>query len=400
MFDSKLSSKRYHIFISAGEASGDLHASNLVQQVKHFIPRANISDIDPGNIQFCGMGGALMRQAGVKILQDSTELGVIGGIEVLRHFVKIFQVMRLLKRELIKNPPHLLILIDYPGFNLWLAKIAHKLGIKVLYYISPQIWAWHYSRIKKIRRYVNMMAVVFPFEVALYTKAHVPVTLVRHPLLDSVQPTLLKNLAKNAFGLDQEAPIVGLFPGSRNNEVKYIFPVMLEVAKTLQAKYPTMQFVLPLASSLNVETFTSYLHEYPQLNVRIIDNQTYDAANICNAIIATSGTVTLEIALLGIPMVIVYKLTELTYRIVKRIIKIPYIGLCNIVAGKKIVRELIQHDANVQNISAEIIKIMEDKIYRANMIMELQQVRHMLAPAGSSTDIANIVIDMLRTEMD
>lgn len=397
----------YRVFISAGEASGDLHASNLVKETQQLLSAttAGMAPVSPSAIKFYGMGGALMRAAGVETVVDATsELAVIGGIEVLFHVWKIWQVMRTVKRALIQIRPQLLILVDYPGFNLWLAKVAKKLGIKVLYYISPKIWAWNQGRVKKIIRDVDMMAVIFPFEVAFYNKFNVPVTLVRHPSLDSVKPTLDKNAAQRVFNLDATALTVGLFPGSRNNEIKYILPAILESAALLQRKYSKMQFVLPLAHSLSEELVRQYLRQYQQLQIHLIKNQVYDAASVCDAIIATSGTVTLEITLLGVPMVIVYKLSNLTYCIVKQIIKVPYIGLCNIIAGKKIVQELIQRQASAQNISAEIARILEDKDYCATMIMELRHIRAMLAgsvdgdsatTAGKS--IGEVVIGMLHS---
>lgn len=383
--------KQTQIFISTGEASGDMHAGNLIKKINQLEP----------NIIFSGMGSKAMRAAGANIIIDSTDLAVIGGIEVLYHLKKILHAMNTIKQVLRNNRPDLLILIDYPGFNLRLAKIAKRMGIKVLYYISPQIWAWHQSRVKKIRKYVDIMAVVFPFEVKFYREANVPVTLVHHPLLDTVKVSMDKKTTQNTFGIDPQKITIGLFPGSRKNEIKYLLPVMLHAAVLLKNKYPHSQFVLPLASSLSESDVKPYL-EQVSTNVSIIKNQPYNLANICDAIIATSGTVTLEIALLSIPMVIVYKLTNLTYWIVKQIIKIPYIGLCNIVAEKKIVPELIQHEATAQNIATTIEKILDDAEYRKTMIAELQRVRQKLEGNNSDTaqyapaqNIEHVVLNML-----
>jgi len=390
----------FRVFISAGEASGDLHASNLVKKIQQ-----NTSAPD---IYFSGMGGELMRQAGVKIVANSTDLAVIGAVEVLRHLHQFIAVRKIIKRELLNHRPHLLILIDYPGFNLWLAKIAKKMGIKVLYYISPQIWAWHRNRIKKIRRYVDMMAVIFPFEVPFYANAGIPVTLVPHPLLAIVKPTMEKDVAKNTFNLhlnQQTSPIIGLFPGSRKNEIKRLLPVMLQAATLLKNKFPHAQFVLPLASSLNETDLKPYLQttntNFANLDTLVIKNQQYDVANVCDAIIATSGTVTLEIALLKIPMVIIYKLAPITYWLAKQVVKIPNIGLCNIVAGKKIVHELIQNDANAENISTEIEKILKNQHYRENMVAALQQVKQRIASpdkdenTGATKGIDEVVLECL-----
>lgn len=389
MQESLNSNNQLNIFICAGEASGDMHAANLIKKIKAKSIHSNIT--------FNGMGSSAMRAAGANIIVDSTDLAVIGGIEILCHFSKILRAMRTIKQEINRNRPDLLILIDYPGFNLWLAKIAKKMGIKILYYISPQIWAWHQNRVNKIRRYVDMMAVVFPFEVKFYSNAKVPVTLVRHPLLDSVKTSLDKTTAQTTFALDQHKITIGLFPGSRKNEIKYLLPIMLQAAVILKKHYPHSQFVLPLAPSLQEHDIAPYLTNL-SVNITIIKNQTHNLASICDAIIATSGTVTLEIALLAIPMVIIYKLTYLTYWIIKQIIKIPYIGLCNIVAEKAIVPELIQTAASAENIAAVLIKILEDKEYRNTMIKELQQVRHKLAGEENAESIENVVLAMCLTE--
>jgi lipid-A-disaccharide synthase len=370
-----------HIFIVAGEPSGDLHASNLVAQLKELMPSANL--------KFRGMGGDLMRRAGVELVVDAASLALIGVIEVIRHIGKIYRAMQAIKRDLIANRPQLLILVDYPGFNLRLAKIAKKLGIKVLYYISPKVWASRPGRIKQIKRYVDMMAVIFPFEVELFRKAGVPVTLVRHPLLDIVKPTMERHAAQQAFNLDAQKLTIGLFPGSRKNEIRRLLPVMLEAAQQIRQRHPDVQFILPLAASLRDEDIAPYLladsgntpRSKPRpspssaLNVKVIKNLQHDVANVCDAIIAASGTATLEIALLGVPLVIIYKLAAISYWLMRWVVTIPYVGLCNIVAEKKIVQELLQHDATSAKISAEICKILEDANYRSTMINELRQVK-------------------------
>lgn len=380
--------KHKRVFVSVGEASGDFHASNLVRGVKKILP----------DTEFYGMGGKLMRQAGVEIIVDSTDLAVIGGVEILARFTSIMRAMQRVKHELKNNSYDLVILVDYAGFNLRLAKIAKKLGIKVLYYISPKIWAWHQSRVKKVKKYVDMMAVLFPFEVKFYTAAQVPVTLVQHPLLSIVKPQMEIKQAKELFKLDPNAPVVGLFPGSRKGEIKRLLPVMLKTAQLLKARYKNIQFVLPIASSLTEKDLDPHFRTIDNddiLSIKIIKNQTYDVANVCDAVIAASGTVTLEITLLGIPMVIIYKLSALTYRILKMIIKVKYIGLCNIVAEKKIVQELIQDHANSISISNEIIKILDDKEYREQMVSELRSIKDKLSTSSEIKTIEQVVGKML-----
>jgi lipid-A-disaccharide synthase len=376
------------IFISAGEASGDLHASNLVIAVHQLQPQ----------MQFYGMGGKLMQQSGVEIIVNSNELSIVGAIEVITHSRQIWAAMRKIKKFLKIQRPDLIILIDFPGFNLWLAKVAKKAGIKVLYYISPQIWAWHQSRLKTISQYVDMMAVVFPFEIKFYQDAQIPVVCVEHPLVNIVKPSMPINVAKQNFHLDLGAKTIGLLPGSRKGEIQRLLPIILDAAALLHKNQPHLQFVLPLASSLTAKDIEPYLQNHPELPIKIIHNDNYNAMHICDAIIATSGTVTLEITLLAIPMVIIYKMAPVNYFLAKRLIKIPYIGLCNIIANNKIVQELIQHEANAENINAEIQRILNDEAYRSTMITKLIQVKQSLE--GSSVEqpkrlIEQVVVDML-----
>ena len=373
------------IYISVGEASADFHASNLVKEIQREMPK----------IKICGMGGKLMRESGVDILIDSSKLAIVGGTDVLKNFHKIFAVMRTVKRLLKTNPPKLIILIDYPGFNLWLAKTAKKYNIKVLYYISPQIWAWHQSRIKKIKKYVDFMAVVFPFEVKIYAKAKVPAAFVGHPLVKTVKPTMSATIAKNTFTLNQENKIIGLFPGSRHSEIKLLLPLMLEAAKLLQNKYHNLQFVLPLASSINEEEILAYTRNI-DFKINIIKNKNYDVMNVCDAIIATSGTVTLEIALMAIPLVIIYKMAAFNYFFAKRLVKIPFIGLCNIVAEEKIAEELIQENATPENIFQEIDKILSNSNYREEMILKLRETKNKLENSNQQQNIVTVIKQMLK----
>lgn len=374
------------IYISVGEASGDLHASNLVKAIK--------ANTKTKNLNIIGMGGKLMQNAGVDILIDSSKLAIVGGTEILKHFNKILRLMRTVKNLLKTNPPKLIILIDYPGFNLWLAKTAKKYNIKVLYYISPQIWAWHKSRIKKIKKYVDFMAVVFPFEVKIYEQAGVPVAFVGHPLTKTVNPTMDLSTAKHSFNINEKDKVVGLFPGSRSSEIKLLLPPMLEAAKLLKNKHPNIQFVLPLASSISENDIKEYI-EKTNIKIHIVKNKNYDVINICDVIIATSGTVTLEIALLAIPLVIIYKMAAFNYFFAKRLVKIPFIGLCNIVAEEKIAEELIQEKATGENIFFEINKILQDDNYRKQMINKLKETRIKLEQGANQKNIIDIITKML-----
>jgi lipid-A-disaccharide synthase len=370
------------ILIISGEVSGDQHGAKLVSEALK---------IDP-SLRFLGMGGEKMRQAGVDIIVDNKAMAVVGATEVLSHALPIFRAWQTLRKIIKRRLPDLVILIDYPGFNLQIARIAKKAGIKVLYYIGPQVWAWKQHRVHTIKQRVDKMLVVFPFEAALYERAGVPVEFVGHPLAGSVHPNMSKEQARAHFKIDAHAQIIGLLPGSRKGEISRLLPTILQAAQRLKTQYPDMVFILPLAASLTQADIAPYLPAIDLLPLYIIRGHFYDALQLCDAAIVTSGTATLETALLGIPMVIVYKTTALTYFLAKRIIKIPYIGLCNIVAQRLIVKELIQHEANPVNISDEISHILNDRLYRENMQHELLKLKEKLGKGGGSTQAAKAVI--------
>ncbi|RNC68905.1 MAG: lipid-A-disaccharide synthase [Desulfuromonadales bacterium] len=378
----KNSTKR--IMIVAGEASGDLHGARLVEEALR---------LDP-TLSFLGIGGSRMREAGVETLVDSSEMAVVGLVEVLAHFGVICRAFTTLRRIIRREPPDLLILIDYPDFNMLLARVARRAGVKVLYYISPQVWAWRTGRVKTIARLVDRMAVVFPFEVPFYEKAGVPVSFVGHPLADSVRPTMTRDAALAAFGLDPAKRTVGLFPGSRRGEVARLFPVILETAALLRERYPDLQFILPLASSLSLADIEPHLAS-TGLDVTVVRDRVYDVMQVCDAIVTVSGTVTLEIALVGTPMVIIYTVSPLTYAVGKRLIKVDHIGICNIVAGERVVPELVQHDATAPRIAGEIGRYLDDVAYAGLVREQLARVKEKLGAGGCSQRVARLALDML-----
>lgn len=372
------------IMIVAGEASGDIYGAGLIRAVHA---------LDPG-FRFFGIGGERMREAGAETIADSADLAVVGLVEVIRHFNVIAPAFLQLKRMLLDDPPDLLILIDYPGFNLRLAKVATKAGVKVLYYISPQIWAWRQGRVKKIKRLVDHMAVILPFEVAFYEQAGVPVSFVGHPMADRVATDLVQADAAASFGLNPDQPVIGLFPGSRRSEVSRLLPVILDAAELLQGQLPGVQFVLPLASTLGDEDLAPYLAGR-RLPITITRDRIHDLIRACDAVISVSGTVTLEIALVGTPLVIIYKLSPLTYQLAIRLVKVEHIGLCNIVAGETVGRELIQDDASPQQIAQEIGRIVTDAQYRADLKAKLAHVRQRLGGGGSDQKMADLVMTLV-----
>lgn len=375
------------IMIVAGEASGDIYGADLVQKAQL---------LEPG-LHFFGIGGDLMREAGVETLVDSADMAVMGLVEVLKHFGVISSAFLRLKKILREDPPELLILIDYPGFNIRLAKAAKKAGVRVLYYISPKVWAWKAGRIKTIAANISHMAVIFPFEIPLYEKEGAPVTFVGHPMLDLVNVTLSQREAAASFGLDPSRKIIGIFPGSRRSEIERILPAIVSAAELLQKEYTEVQFVLPLASTLGEEDILPHLKR-SGISATITRQRIHDLIRGCDAIISVSGTVTLEIALIGTPMVIIYKLSPFTYQIAKRVVKIEHIGLCNIVAGRSLVKELIQEQANPEMIAAEIMKIITDTAYRTTMTSDLATIRGKLGGGGAALRTASLALEIINNK--
>ncbi|MDD2273227.1 MAG: lipid-A-disaccharide synthase [Desulfuromonadaceae bacterium] len=377
------------VMIVAGEASGDIYGADLVQ-------KALLQD---SGLHFFGIGGDLMREAGVETLVDSADIAVMGLVEVLKHFGVISSAFLRLKKILREDPPELLILIDYPGFNIRLAKAAKKAGVQVLYYISPKVWAWKAGRIKTIAANTSHMAVIFPFEIPLYEKEGAPVTFVGHPMLDLINVTMNRDEAAASFGLDPSRKIIGIFPGSRRSEIERILPAIVAAAESLQKECPEVQFVLPLASTLSEEDILPHLKR-SGISATITRKRIHDLIRACDAIISVSGTVTLEIALIGTPMVIIYKLAPLTYQIAKRVVKIEHIGLCNIVAGRSLVKELIQEQANPEAITAEIMNIITDDGYRAAMTANLATIRDKLGGGGAAQRTASLALDLINRKQD
>ncbi len=369
---------------SAGESSGDQHAANMFNELKKLSP----------GIQGLGMGSTKMRQAGIDLCFDSSGIAVIGLFEVLKHYGEIHRALRLMKKTLKREKPDLLVCVDYKEFNLKLARFAKKLGVKVLFYVSPQVWAWRENRVITYGKAIDMMAVIFPFETAYYEAENVPVKYVGHPSVDKVHPQRSKIENAAHFSLKLDRPVVGILPGSRVNEIKRMLPVMLAAAEQLAQWHNGVQFVLPQADSISDDLLQSYLAK-SVVNVLVIKDQPYDVIQCCDAIMTTSGTASLEIALLQIPMVITYKLSAITYFLGKKLIKTRFIGLPNIIAGKGIIKELIQSAASKENLAKEIHNILEDTVYRTTMLANLAEVKEKLGHGGGSKNMADLAMQML-----
>lgn len=373
------------ILIIAGEASGDLHGANLVREIMK-------RDLQ---IALSGVGSRRMREAGVRMLADASEISVVGATEVLTHIRAIHRAYARLKDFLRTERPSLLILIDFPDFNILIGKAARKLGIPVLYYISPQVWAWRKGRIKKIAALVRAMIVVLPFEVELYKKAGVDVRFVGHPLADVVRSDYTQEEARKQLGLDPRRRTVAVLPGSRKKEIANLLPDMLAAAKILASKFPGLQFILPVAPTLTVDFIRRYV-DTAGVPVVVTDGRTYDALRASDAAMVTSGTATLETGLMEIPMVIVYRVSALSYAIGRLIIDVKHVGLVNIVAGKRVAPELLQNDVTPENIAAAIAGMLGDPVRHKQVRDELVRMKMQLGGGGASARAAAVVMEVMQ----
>ena len=377
-----MGTQKKHLLIIAGEASGDTRAAELVKALK------NLSS----ELQFSGVGGDGMQKAGVRLFDHITSLAVIGIAEVLKNLGRIKQVFDHILAQVDQQRPDAVILVDYPGFNLRLAAELKKRSIKIIYYISPQVWAWREGRIEKIKKLVDLMIVLFPFEKDLYARYGMKVDYVGHPLVDEIKIERSPMEILQSLGLEiQGATTIGLMPGSRQKEVEHHLPVMIEAAKKLYSHDNRRQFLLLKAPTIDRHVLETYIP--PSLHVKIFAGNSYDGINAMNIAMVASGTATLEAALLNKPMVIVYKTSWLTYVIAKNVIKIPNIGLVNVVAGKKIFPELIQENCTADKIAQNIESLLQDH----KIIEELKKVRAALGTGGASHRAAKIILQEILT---
>lgn len=371
------------IMIVAGETSGDLHGSNLVR---------NMKKIDPG-LKFIGMGGHRMKDAGVENLFNIDDLDIVGVSEVFRGIFKIKKRFNELCKIMDKDSPKLVILIDYPGFNLRLAKQAKKRNIKVAYYISPQMWAWGKGRIKTVKAYVDKMIVILPFEEDFYKGYDVPAEFVGHPLLDIVKTSGTREEILTSLDITGK-PVVGLLPGSRKQEIRRILPALVQAAKMIRNSLSDVEFVLLCAENIEENDIERVLHNL-NISIKIIKNRTYDGMSCCDLLIGASGTVTLEAALLNVPMIVVYKASPFTSFLFKTFLRVPHIGLVNIMAGERIVPELLQEEANPENISRCTLDILNSNGKMSDIKNRLSGITEQLGSPGASKRAAESIYRML-----
>ncbi len=369
--------------IVAGEASGDLHGAEVVKAILRLQPQ----------IPIMAMGSERMARAGASLIIDSSKLSVVGITEVFGKIGKLLKAYRELKKIINKKSISLLILIDFPDFNLLLAKAANRAGVPVLYYISPQVWAWRAGRAQKIARLVQKMAVIFPFEVPLYQKAGLEAEFVGHPLLD-IFARHREDIAGSANIEIKGDPLIALLPGSREKELRSLLPEMIRAARIIKEHKPGASFILPAAPTLSVDEIDKILRP-DSVSISVVAGQTYQAIMACDLAIVASGTATLETAILGKPMVIVYQLSPLSYWVGKAMVRVKWIGLVNIVAGKSIVPELVQREARGERIAAEALRILEDDVCRRKMIEERAEVKRKLGVPGAAERVAHMALAMI-----
>lgn len=365
-----------NIVMVAGEASGDSLGGKLASALKK----------QDNEIRLTGIGGNNMRLAGVDTLVDISETSVVGIVEILRHYPRLRSILSHLKRHIATGKPDLLVLIDYPEFNLKLATYAKKQGIKVLFYVSPQLWAWRSERVVKIKQCVDLMAVLFPFEVDFYQQHAIPVCLVQHPMIDDM------NIQPNPDSKKNSYKTLGILPGSRKSEIKRLLPVMLEAANALKNNHPELAFVIPVAPGIDLKEIETVAKT--ELNIEFSRGDFYQTLQKCDVLVAASGTATLQAALMGKAMVIIYKIAPVTHRLFRRLIKVEHIGLPNIILGRREFSELVQDDANAERLGRELDKLLRTPNLAEKMAIVKQELQQKLAPGINSSELATRAIKL------
>ena len=362
-------------YIIAGEASGDLHGSNLVKEIKKLDAAANIR----------GWGGDKMQDAGVTLAKHYRELAFMGFAEVVKNLPSILKNFSFCKKDITAFKPDVVILIDYPGFNLRMAKWTKQKGYKTIYYISPQVWAWKENRVKGIKKNVDKMIVILPFEKRFYKNRNYEVEYVGHPLVE-----VIENFKKKHPDLHSSTNIVALLPGSRKQEIKAKLPIMLEATKN----FPGFTFIVAKAPSIEDSFYQPFLASYK--NVEVVANETYSLLMQATAALVTSGTATLETALFEVPQIICYKTSPVSYAIAKKLVKLSYICLVNLIMNKEVVTELIQDELTPENITAELNEILFDPIQREKILFDYDQLKKLLSEGTrASANAAKIIYEFI-----
>jgi lipid-A-disaccharide synthase len=372
----------YRFLIVAGEASGDMYGADVARRLFHKFP----------DCQIYGLGGQRMRNAGVQLEGDISKTAVIGPFEVVSSLASLYRVFRRLAERVETDPPTAAILIDFPDFNLRLGQRVRDAGVPVVYYVSPQVWAWREGRLKQLRRFVNKMLVILPFEEEMYRKAGVDVEFVGHPLVDMVRATKSKEEFCAAYELDPRKPIVALLPGSRRKEVRFILPTLCETAKLISKQKPDTQFVLPMASGLHRRSVEDIIRSQ---SITIVTNDTYNAVRYARAAIVASGTATLETALLGTPEVIVYRISQASWLVGKALLKVRLFGIVNIILGEEVVPELFQERMTPEEVSKITLRLMDDVWVQSRIRGNYEKLRRQLGSGNVSDRVVDAVAKLI-----
>jgi lipid-A-disaccharide synthase len=370
----------FQLMLVAGEASGDKHAAHLAAALQALRPQTQFT--------FFGSGGDEMRAAGVETLVDVRELAIMGALEVAAALPKFWRVFRQLRAAANARKPAAVILVDWPEFNLRLAKKLRRDGHRVLYYISPQVWAWRSYRVGQIKRDVDKMLVILPFEQEFYERHGVEVDYVGHPLLDSVRVTTTRAEFCQKHKLDAARPIVALLPGSRRKEVSYIGPPMLAAVRELSQTNPALQFVLALAPTIA----RAQIDAHSQPNLTVVENDTYNAVAAADLAVVASGTATLETAIIGTPLIVCYRASELNWRLFTPLIQVPFVGMPNLIAGREIAPELLQRDLTGTRLARQITELLGDAARLQEARADLADVRKQLGEAQASQRAARVIL--------
>ena len=373
-----MTAKAPRVLLSCGEPSGDAYAGELLDQLRALRP----------DVEGFGLGGDHMAAAGGRLLAHVRDVAVVGLVEVLRHLGELKAVFARVLAEVERTPPAVAVLLDYPDFNLRLARELHRRRIPVVYYVSPQVWAWRRGRIRQIRRHVTRMLVLFPFEEDVYRKAGVPVTFVGHPLVERVKPVADRGGFLKEIGLDPARPVVAMLPGSRPGEVAHNLPPLRGAAELMRARRPEVQLVLAAAATLPDSAFA-------EAGVPVVRDRTLALLSAASVGIVASGTATVEAALLELPMVVVYRLSPLTFALGRPFVRLDRFAMVNLVAGRDVVPELIQRDFTAERVADETLALLDDDSRREAMRRDLREVRARLGGPGASARAAEIVAAML-----
>ncbi|MBU1077679.1 MAG: lipid-A-disaccharide synthase [Spirochaetes bacterium] len=374
------------ILISCGELSGEIHSSNLVKEIR------KISK----NTRFFAVGSVLLKKTGCKIIVDYREISIMGFTEVIKKYFYIRKRIRFVKDFIKRESPDAVILVDFPGFNFIIAEYAKKLNIRIIYYIPPQIWAWHYSRVKKIRKFADLVIPILPFEKDIYTRENIPCKYFGHPVVDNIRFSFSKKEYYKKHRIPSNKKIIALLPGSRPQEIEHHIDHLLKTASKLEEKYSDLVFIINVADTVDLKMIKERISKYAIKQMRVVQKENYDLFNNAFAAICVSGTVTLETAFFKVPMTVIYQVDALFYFIVKHfLIKVPFISLVNLIAGKPVLKEIVQKELTSENLLKEADRLIADDKYRKKMITSLEQVKKKLGKKGIVQSIAREVNSLL-----